>query len=116
MPIKKEHVVLLALAALFITFLYYEYSFFEPHIEEPHMAHHREMHSIMAGRQGLSLLGFNLLFWILLFVLIYLLFRKAPQSCEEEKTALTILKERYARGEINRNEYLEKFRDIKKGT
>jgi uncharacterized membrane protein len=36
-----------------------------------------------------------------------------PRVSEKEDAAVRILKERYAKGEINQDEYLEKFRDLK---
>jgi uncharacterized membrane protein len=72
------------------------------------------MHALMAGRSGPSLLGFNILFWILVFALVYLLVKELPKVSEKEDSAVKILKERYATGEINQDEYLEKFRDLKK--
>ena len=58
-----------------------------------------------------------LLFWVFIIVIIALLIRglaglgssSAKQTAE--KTPLEILKERYARGEINREEFEQKKRD-----
>ncbi len=109
MPLKKEHLVFGAFVVLFFAVLCYELFFFDPH-----MAHHKAMHSYMAGRMGPSLLGFNLLFWILIFVFVYFLLR--GQSRDDDRNgAITILKERYARGEMTKDEYLEMFKDLKKG-
>ena len=58
-----------------------------------------------------------LLFWGLLIAGIVMLVRCAMGSgtCgkrDREKTALDILKERYARGEIGRDEFEQKTRDL----
>ncbi len=113
MAIKKEQAVFGALAAVFLLILIYEFLFFDPHMADQHMAHHNDMHSFMAGRTSLSLLGFNLLFWILLFALLYLFIRQTPQLQPKEPDAVKILKERYAKGEISQEEYLKIFKDIK---
>lgn len=55
---------------------------------------------------------------LLLFALVKYLFGKtrqggpAPREEKTEKTALDILKEAYARGEISRDEYLRKRDDL----
>jgi uncharacterized membrane protein len=113
MAVKKEHLVFGALALLFLIVLAYEAFVFEPNAPMDHMAHHNDMHGFMAGQMGPSLLGFNILFWILVFALVYLLVKEDPKVSEKEIEAVKILKERYAMGEVSRDEYLEKFRDIK---
>jgi uncharacterized membrane protein len=107
MSLKKEHMVFGVLIALFLLLLTYEYLFFDPH-----MAHHREMHSVLAGRTGPSLLGFNILFWVLIFAFAYILIKERPAT-DNANLALKILQERYAKGELTRDEYLEMFRDLK---
>ena len=58
-----------------------------------------------------------LLFWVLLIAAIVVVIRHAwgtgvsPER-RQEKTALDILKERYARGEIEREEFEQKKRDL----
>ncbi len=58
-----------------------------------------------------------LLFWGLLIAAIVALLRvssrhdAAPRH-DREKTALDLLKERYARGDIEREEFLQKKRDL----
>ncbi|RMF89092.1 MAG: SHOCT domain-containing protein [Methanobacteriota archaeon] len=69
----------------------------------------------MAGRMGPSLLGFNILFWLLILALAALLIKGAGADKSKEDEAIRILNERYARGEIGRDEYLEKFKDLKGG-
>lgn len=60
--------------------------------------------------------GFMWLFWILLIVLVVWAFRvmtsNTNQTGRRSGTALEILEERYARGEIDREEYEEKRRDL----
>lgn len=61
---------------------------------------------------------FPLLFLALVITVVVVLVRYAmgwsdhPGRLERRPTGLDILEERYARGEINRDEYLEKKRDI----
>jgi len=59
---------------------------------------------------GLSML----VFWGLLIVGIVLLARYTGRSGDggREKSALDLLKERYARGEIEREEFLQKKKDL----
>ncbi len=62
---------------------------------------------------GLGGLGM-ILVWLLPFVLIFLLFRHFSGSTQErpDKTALEILEERYAHGEIDRETYLKQRADL----
>lgn len=115
MALRKEHLVFGALGALLLLVLGYEALFFKPHMAGQYMAHHSSMHALMAGRTGPSLLGFNILFWVLIFAFVYLLIKGAPKNAEEEDEAVKILKERYAKGEITRDDYLEMFKDLKEG-
>ena len=63
-------------------------------------------------------MGFGmLLFWGLLIAAIVMLAKGswgfgACEKREREKSALDILKERYARGEIEREEFVQKKRDL----
>ena len=61
-------------------------------------------------------MGFGmLLFWGVLIAAFVLLVRNCSGTCsgrEREKTALDLLKERYARGEIGRDEFEQKKRDL----
>ena len=68
------------------------------------------------GGMGLGMIGMSL-FWILLIVAIVMLVKSMQGSCassgqRQEKTALDIFKERYARGEIEREEFEQKKRDL----
>ncbi len=111
MTLKKEHIVFGALATLFLLFLGYETLFYDPVMPD-----HMEMHSRMMGQTGPSLFGFNLLFWLLLFVFAYLLLKEAPKGeITTESEALKTLKARYASGDISREEYLQMFKDLKEG-
>jgi len=53
-------------------------------------------------------------FWflILLVVLFIVLFSRSPHRRPPRPSALDTLEERYAKGEIGRDEYLQKKRDI----
>jgi putative membrane protein len=75
----------------------------------------------MMGGWGMGWFGmiFMLLFWVLLIVgLIFLIkwliqtTRKGPGALNGDSRALDILKERYARGEINKAEFEEKKKDL----
>ena len=63
---------------------------------------------------------FSFIWWILIIVLIVwairsLVGRRHLHGCNfagEEKTPLDILKERYAKGEINKQEFEEKKKDL----
>ena len=78
------------------------------------------------GMMGMSWFGmiFQILFWILLLVLLVLLIRwllQGPGNKEQgrgnapggsDHRALEILKERYARGEIDKEEFEQKKKDL----
>jgi putative membrane protein len=61
---------------------------------------------------------FPILFWALIIVLVVVVARAITgpgehrPPGEQRPSGLDILQQRYARGEINRDEYLEKKRDI----
>lgn len=70
---------------------------------------------------GCNWMGFGwigmVLFWVLLAVAVVMLFKSmgihgTPSGHKQEKTALDILKERYARSEIPREEFEQKKRDL----
>jgi putative membrane protein len=80
-------------------------------------------HSDMMGWGGGSLLGpFGMFLWLVFLVLLVIavvwFFRRPDRSGEERPpavrrpSALDVLEERYARGEIDRDEYLQKKRDL----
>ena len=62
------------------------------------------------GGMGLGML----LFWGLLIAGIVVLMRcsRGSGDCGREKSALDLLKERYARGEIEKEEFEQKKRDL----
>ncbi len=58
--------------------------------------------------------GFMWLFWLLLIIAIVWIVKAlvgTPQA-GRQKSALELLEERYARGEIERNEFEQKKRDL----
>lgn len=68
------------------------------------------------GWMGLVGMGMHIIFWIFIFVLVLFLVRRYRKNHEgsflkfHDNNALNILRERYARGEIETEEY-EKKRD-----
>ncbi|MDI6802180.1 MAG: SHOCT domain-containing protein [Thermodesulfovibrionales bacterium] len=59
---------------------------------------------------------FMIIFWILIILgVVYLikLIAGAPKKEEKGEAALDILKQRYARGEISKEEFEEKKKDLK---
>jgi putative membrane protein len=77
----------------------------------------------MMGEWGMAWFGwiFMIIFWVLIIVGLVFLVKwlaqstKAASSCgrsEPSSRALEILKQRYARGEINKQEFEEKKKDI----
>lgn len=62
------------------------------------------------GAGGLGML----LIWLVPLVLLFLLFRHlaGDKKKRRRETALEILEERYARGEIEREEYLQRRADL----
>lgn len=110
---KKENYVFGALAAVFLLIIGYESYIFR------YGGHHMMMGGMhMTGSTAsplthilLSPIGILLLLLIAAFIYIIL---KEDKEKTSETPALEILKERYAKGEITRDEYLEIFKDIKR--
>lgn len=72
--------------------------------------------NMMGGWDGFGIFGwlFMILFWVLIILGVVALIRylsRAGQS-REDKTPLDILRERYARGEIDKKEFEEKKKDL----
>ena len=72
-------------------------------------------HGMMGGGMGIVMI----LFWIILIAAVVLLFsgainglRGTKQMREDASNPLEILKQRYARGEIDKTEFEEKHRDL----
>lgn len=71
---------------------------------------------------GLGILGgiFSGIFWVLIIVLLILVIRRLAMgghmhrwgNFPHQRDALDILKERYAKGEINKQEFEEKKKDL----
>lgn len=69
---------------------------------------------------GFFPMGYGLLIWIIIIfvigLLIYLLANKtSKRDSSKKKDAIEILEERFARGEISKEEFLEKKEIIKRG-
>lgn len=73
------------------------------------------------GWGSFGILGFifPLIFWVVIIFLIFRLFRSSrgwsnwPER-DNENSALRILKERYAKGEIDKKEFEDKKNDLEK--
>jgi putative membrane protein len=72
------------------------------------------MHPMMWGAWGIGMMLMMLLFWILVIVGIVLAVRWLVTEGKERRSdsALEILRQRYARGEINKEEFESKKRDL----
>lgn len=72
---------------------------------------------MMIGKMGFLML-LNLLFWVLIIIGIILVITwavsksKGARGKPQEESVLDILKKRYARGEISREEFEEKKREL----
>ena len=72
---------------------------------------------MMSGGMGFWMV-FNMIFWLLIIIgIVFLIFWavnkfKGAEQKPEEESALDILKKRYARGEINQEEFEEKKRNL----
>ncbi len=115
---KKEYYIFGALAALLLLLVGYEtYTF-----------NRGGHHMMMAGTHmtgGMHMTGgtyspftfhilnpTHILTLLLLAAFVYIIIKKTQEE-NGETPAVKILKERYAKGEITREEYLETFKDIK---
>ena len=63
-----------------------------------------------AAEAGMVIIG--IIFWILVIAGIVLLIKYLIEGRGGQESALEILKKRYARGEINREEFEEKKKDM----
>lgn len=73
------------------------------------------MHGWGFGGMGPLSWVFMLLFWVLLIgglVWLFVTLSRNQNSGRSSVSALDVLKERYARGEINREEFEQKKRDL----
>ncbi|MCL5675505.1 MAG: SHOCT domain-containing protein [Patescibacteria group bacterium] len=72
--------------------------------------------NMMGGWGGFGLFGWisMIIFWILLILVVVVLIRYLSRSgqSKDDKTPLDILKERYARGEIDKKEFSERRKDL----
>ena len=87
-----------------------------PFLQERVSEWHWEMHPMwwMWGAGGLVMMLMMLVFWAVVIVGIVLAIRwvLAQSRVSDEDSALAILRERYARGEINREEFEARWRDL----
>ncbi len=61
--------------------------------------------------------GFGFIFWLLILAaiiagIVWFARSQAQTGSSKRRSGLDVLEERYARGEINREEYLQKKRDL----
>lgn len=80
----------------------------------PVLAFAHEEIGYMMNSMGWGMMGFGFWFWILTILgIIWLVKNSLNSSTNKEKTgALEILKERYAKGEIDKKEFEEKKKDL----
>jgi putative membrane protein len=66
---------------------------------------------------GMGVGGWTLMviFWVLVILVIFYLLRNIGAKPQGGETPLDILKKRYAKGEINREEFERMKEDLKKG-
>lgn len=68
---------------------------------------------VMGGTWGMGFGGTSMiLFWAVIIVGAVMFFRWMANQPQGGKTALQILQERYARGELQQSEYEQKKRDL----
>lgn len=110
---KKEHIVFGTLAAILLLIIGYEsYTLrYGGHRMMMSGMHMTGSTSSPLTHMLLSPIGILLLLLIAAFIYIIL---KDDKEKTSETPAIKILKERYAKGEITRDEYLETFKDIKR--
>lgn len=64
------------------------------------------------GTMGIGMLILGLVFWILVIVGLVLLIKYLWEGRGGQETALEVLKKRYARGEISKEEFEDKKKDL----
>jgi putative membrane protein len=73
-----------------------------------------EFHPMWWGAWGLGMMWMMFIFWILVIVALVVVIRWLSSKGKASRTdsALEILRQRYARGEINRDEFEAKKKDL----
>ena len=74
-------------------------------------------HGWMMNGWGSMMGGFGFIFWLVILAaiiasIVWFVRSQPLAGSQRRSTSLEVLEERYARGEINREEYLQKKRDI----
>ncbi len=64
------------------------------------------------GTMGIGMLILGLVFWILVIAGLVLLIKYLWEGRGGQETALEVLKKRYARGEISKEEFEDKKKDL----
>ena len=99
---------------VFLTTMIVPASAFTVSAQERFYEWHWEMHPMWSGAWAIGVMLVIVLFWVLVIVgfvvgLRWLLSKGRPARSDP---ALTILRERYARGEINKEEFEQKTKDL----
>lgn len=112
---RKEYLVFGGLLALMLALFAYETS--STYVHRGMGGMHGEMEPWMwdmhSRMMAPSIAGFTWTFWVFLILLIGFIYLLVREGRDGREDAVEVLKKRYARGEITREEYLQAFKDLK---
>jgi len=107
---KRERAILVIAAAFLVIWIIYSVAptlLYSGHPMPYGMRGYRTAHpGVIAPRL------FGPLFWVFLLIFVLYLLQSNGEKREEREEAIEILKRRYAKGEIGRDEYLQVFKDV----